>query len=216
MITFLFLTDMSPLSICAPTWQMNPVEEHCRTQRLNFLFFLFLSSLSVQVVINTGSSSIKGSWRTCKSTNTVEHLTVYWMRVMQPPNEDKVVTGVTNGLFVWKSMMCNKSKRSERPFVHIFHLSHNHYKIKITKTGANKLSNKQRIGVFRAQLSKYILSSDENTVVLFVYLSVTSFSSCSNKLNFRSLYWVRLVSSHILNCKNRSRSCSTFLIGTVH
>lgn len=49
---------------CVATWQMNPVEVHCRTQRLNFLFFLFLSSLSVQVVINTGSSSIKGSWRT--------------------------------------------------------------------------------------------------------------------------------------------------------
>lgn len=45
---------------------MNPVEVHCRTQRLNFLFFLFLSSLSVQVVMNTGSSSIKGSWRTWK------------------------------------------------------------------------------------------------------------------------------------------------------
>lgn len=52
--------------LCAATWQMNPVEVHCRTQRLNFLFFLFLSSLSVQVVMNTGSSSIKGSWRTWK------------------------------------------------------------------------------------------------------------------------------------------------------
>ena len=53
--------------VASSTWQMNPVEVHCRTQRLNFLFFLFLSSLSVQVVMNTGSSSISGSWRTCKA-----------------------------------------------------------------------------------------------------------------------------------------------------
>lgn len=72
---------MFPLfSISASTWQMNPVEEHCRTQRLNFLFFLFLSSRSVQVVMNTGSSSISGSCRTCKHTSLVaEHPTVCWM-----------------------------------------------------------------------------------------------------------------------------------------
>ena len=46
------------------TWQMKPVDVHWRTHRLNFLFFLFLSSLSVQVVMNTGSSSIRGSWST--------------------------------------------------------------------------------------------------------------------------------------------------------
>lgn len=40
---------------------MKPVEVHCRTHRLNFFFFLFLSSRSVQVVMKTGSSSIKGS-----------------------------------------------------------------------------------------------------------------------------------------------------------
>lgn len=51
-------------SACAFTWQMKPVELHCRTHRLNFLFFLLRSSLSVHVVMNTGSSSIKGSWRT--------------------------------------------------------------------------------------------------------------------------------------------------------
>lgn len=57
--------------VASSTWQMNPVEVHCRTQRLNFLFFLFLSSLSVQVVMNTGSSSISGSWRTWKAHRAV-------------------------------------------------------------------------------------------------------------------------------------------------
>lgn len=45
---------------------MKPVDEHCRTQRLNFLFFLLRSSLSVQVAMKTGSSSIRGSCSTCK------------------------------------------------------------------------------------------------------------------------------------------------------
>lgn len=49
-----------------PTWQMKPVDEHCRTQRLNFLFFLLRSSLSVHVAMKTGSSSIRGSCSTCK------------------------------------------------------------------------------------------------------------------------------------------------------
>lgn len=48
------------------TWMMKPVEEHCRTQRLNFRFFLFRSSLSVHVAMNTGSSSIRGSCSTCR------------------------------------------------------------------------------------------------------------------------------------------------------
>lgn len=44
---------------------MKPVDEHCRTQRLNFLFFLLRSSLSVHVAMKTGSSSIRGSCSTC-------------------------------------------------------------------------------------------------------------------------------------------------------
>lgn len=45
---------------------MKPVEEHCLTQRLNFRFFLFRSSRSVHVAMNTGSSSIRGSCSTCR------------------------------------------------------------------------------------------------------------------------------------------------------
>lgn len=41
------------------------MDEHCRTQRLNFLFFLLRSSLSVHVAMKTGSSSIRGSCSTC-------------------------------------------------------------------------------------------------------------------------------------------------------
>lgn len=48
------------------TWMMKPVEEHCLTQRLNFRFFLFRSSRSVHVAMNTGSSSIRGSCSTCQ------------------------------------------------------------------------------------------------------------------------------------------------------
>lgn len=52
------------------TWMMKPVEEHCRTQRLNFRFFLFRSSLSVHVAMNTGSSSIRGSCSTCQESQS--------------------------------------------------------------------------------------------------------------------------------------------------
>lgn len=55
------------------TWMMKPVEEHCLTQRLNFRFFLFRSSRSVHVAMNTGSSSIRGSCSTCRESEGGDH-----------------------------------------------------------------------------------------------------------------------------------------------
>lgn len=81
---------------------MNPVEVHCRTQRLNFLFFLFLSSLSVQVVMNTGSSSIKGSWRTWRHTcnGTVPVSLSRWRFIQQCHNKQSTqrIPGIIAGL----------------------------------------------------------------------------------------------------------------------
>lgn len=96
--------------LCAATWQMNPVEVHCRTQRLNFLFFLFRSSLSVQVVMNTGSSSIKGSWRTWKHKGdscTHEFVLVDFYITMSQVQDVllKKIAGLNNGgkkrIFEW-------------------------------------------------------------------------------------------------------------------
>lgn len=55
------------------TWTMKPLEEHCLTHRLNFRFFLFRSSRSVHVAMNTGSSSIRGSCSTCQEVKGGSH-----------------------------------------------------------------------------------------------------------------------------------------------
>lgn len=70
------LREPSSLGLPGPgpglTWMMKPVEEHCLTQRLNFRFFLFRSSRSVHVAMNTGSSSIRGSCSTCQERGSRE------------------------------------------------------------------------------------------------------------------------------------------------
>lgn len=95
------------------TWQMNPVEVHCRTQRLNFLFFLFLISLSVQVVMKIGSSSINGSCRTLKKKGqTVLLHTSSVSFYITMPQKQKVTTYTR--LSVCDCVWCNFTVKREK------------------------------------------------------------------------------------------------------